>query len=352
MKDYSEYETALKSRHNKSDKKEKKRVKEKDRSKNKITDQKRIPKKTAVQGKRGRVLSVSSTEVIVDIEGNEMPCSLRGILKKDKGDQKHVLTIGDFVIVDDRGQVAHVEDRYSELARRDNLRRRKAHVIAANIDQVLITTSVHEPNLKPSLIDRYIISAKRGNMKPVLIINKIDLIDDKQEVQEIMKIYKELDITVIGVSALKKKGLKQVEKMMKNKASVFSGQSGVGKTTLINLLCGTHFKTGEVVEKTQKGAHTTTKSELIKFGDDSFCIDTPGIKSFSLWDVSSEELSSYFSDLHQFASECKFDNCTHTHEPDCGVRNAVEEGKIHKIRYESYITIRDSNDKDQKHHWN
>ena len=350
--DYSEYETTLKSRHNKLDKKEKKRVKEKDRSKNKLTDKKKAPKKKSVEGKRGRVLSVSSTEVIVDLEGVETHCSLRGILKKDKGDQKHVVAIGDFVIIDERGQVAFVEERYSELARRDNLRRRKAHVIAANIDQVLITTSVHEPDIKPSLIDRYIISAKRGNMQPVLIINKIDLIDNKKEVKEIIKIYEELGIDVYGVCALKKKGLKQVQKAMQGKASVFSGQSGVGKTTLINYLCGTDFKTGEVVERTQKGAHTTTQSALIKIDDNSFCIDTPGIKSFSIWNVTSEELASYFSDLNQYASGCKFDNCTHTHEPECGVTKAVKEGKVPKIRYESYITIRDSNEKDQKSHWN
>lgn len=351
MKDYSEYETSLKSKNNKSEKKEKKRIKEKDRSKGKLTDKKKTLPKKEITGTKARVLSVSSTEVIVDLNGEETHCSLRGVLKKDKGDQKHILTIGDFVIIDERGQVAQVVERYSELARRDNLRRRKAHVIAANIDQVLITTSVHEPNLKPSLIDRYIIAAKRGNMQPVLIVNKIDLMDNKKEVNEIIKIYEDLEVPVIGVCAIKQKGLKKIEKIMKGKASVFSGQSGVGKTTLINYICGTDFRTGEVVESTQKGCHTTTKSELIKIDADTFCIDTPGIKSFSLWDVTSEELATYFSDLHQYASACKFDNCTHTHEPHCGVRDAVEDGKIPAVRYESYITIRDSNDKDQKDHW-
>ncbi len=351
MKDYSEFETTLESKNNKSEKKEKKRIQEKDRSKLKISDQNKIPQKAVLTGKRGRVLSVSSTEVIVDLDGEPTSCSLRGILKKDKSDQKNILAIGDFVIVDERGQVASIEERYSLLARRDNLRRRRAHVIAANIDQVLITVSVHEPTLKPSLIDRYIISTIRGNMKPILIINKIDLVEKNKEIKEIIQLYESLDIPVIGVSALKKKGLKEIQKIMRGKASVFSGQSGVGKTTLINLIAGTDFKTADVVEKTHKGSHTTTKSELIKLDEDSFCIDTPGIKSFSLWDITTEELSQYFCDLQQFCSECKFVNCTHTHEPGCGVKEAVEKGKISLIRYDSYITIRDSNDEDQKNHW-
>ncbi len=342
MKDYSEFEHVLASKDNKQSKKEKKRLQEKDRSKS---------KPSPVEGKRGRVLSVSSTEVIVDLDGEEVPCSLRGILKKEKSDQKRVIAIGDFVIVDERGQVAAVEERYSQLARRDNLRRRLAQVIAANIDQVIIVTSVAEPSLKPSLIDRYIISAIRGHMSPLVIVNKIDLAQDKANLDEILSIYKNLNIPVIEVCCLNKKGINELRQAMKGKASVFSGQSGVGKTTLINLIAGTDYKTGEIVEKTQKGVHTTTQSTLVKIDDDSFCIDTPGIKSFSLWDVTTEELAHYFSDLQQFSTDCKFVNCTHTHEPHCGVRKAVEEGKVSKLRYDSYVTIREGNDEDQKNHW-
>ena len=351
MKDYSEYEQGLKSKHNKSEKKEKKRIQDKDRSKYKSSDQKKNAKKIVAEGTRGRVLSVSSTEVIVDLDGEPTACSLRGILKKQRGPNKNVLAIGDFVIVDDRGQVASIEERYSLLARRDNLRRRHAQIIAANIDQVLIVASVKEPGLKTSLIDRYIISALRGNMTPVLIINKIDLSNDKQNLVTIIEMYRAIGIEVIDVSALEKSGIGRVVDIMKDKASVFSGQSGVGKTTLINEIAGTDYKTCEIVERTQKGVHTTSQSKLIKLDSNSFCIDTPGIKSFSLWDITSSEISNYFSDLQQYSTECKFINCTHTHEPDCGVKKAVDDGLIAKTRYESYITIREGNDEDQKHHW-
>ncbi len=255
------------------------------------------------------------------------------------------------MIVDERGQVASIEERYSQLTRKDNLRRRLAQVIAANIDQVIIVTSVAEPNLKPSLIDRYIISAIRGNMSPLIIINKVDLTKERKALNEIIWIYKNLGIQVIEMSGINQKGIDELKEAMKGKASVFSGQSGVGKTTLINLIAGTDFKTREVVEKTEKGVHTTTKSTLVKIDEETFCIDTPGIKSFSLWDVTTDELSQYFSDLQQFSSDCKFINCTHTHEPDCGVKKAVEEGKISQLRYDSYVTIRDGNDEDQKNHW-
>ena len=351
MKDYSEFEHAYKEKYNKLGKQEKKRIRDKDRSKHKTTDQKKLCHASTCEGKRGRVLSITPTEILVDLEEKPTACTLRGVLKKEKGKEKRLLAIGDFVIVDERGQIAKIEERYSQLVRRDNLRRRLAHVIAANIDQVLIVTSVQEPSLKPSLIDRYIISAIRGNMTPVLLINKIDLATDKQSLKELVKIYETLKIPVIQVCATKKKGLRHVAKIMQGKASVFSGQSGVGKTTLINLITGNAFLTSDVVARTEKGVHTTTKAHLIRIGEDSFCIDTPGIKSFSLWDITSDELSHYFSDLQQFCSACKFMNCTHTHEPDCRVKEAVQEGLISEIRYNSYITIRQGNDEDQKNHW-
>lgn len=294
---------------------------------------------------------ISSAEIVVDVDGTPIPCSLRGTLKRQGEQAEQRVTIGDFVFVDKKNRITCVEKRYSVLARRDNLRRRKAHIIAANIDQVFIVSSVAEPDLKTSLIDRYIIAAKKGGIQPIVVINKIDLHSPRVSLDTLTANYEMLGIPYFLVSAAHENGMAQLSEAMEGKASVFSGQSGVGKTTLINHLAGTSFRIGNLASKTGKGSHTTTQASLIKLSHNTFCIDTPGIKSFSLWDISTDELTAYFSDLQQYAPMCKFANCSHTHEPECGVKQAVAEGKLSQLRYDSYLTIREGNDEDQKDHW-
>jgi ribosome biogenesis GTPase len=351
MADHYQIEEEFHSKDNKSDKKERKRLQDKDRSKYKASDRAKSTSPTSIVGRRGRVLSIAPSSIEVDIDDTSIFCKIRGSLKQEKTDQKNLVAVGDFVIVDDENQIVFIEERISFLSRKENLSRRKEHLIATNIDLVLITASVEDPPIKPSLIDRYIIATIKGNMQPVVVINKIDLNPTCPIVAELEKIYTDLGIPFLKVSAVDKTGFEDLKKIMQGKSSVFSGQSGVGKTSLINDITGSSYKTAEVVEKTRKGSHTTTKAHLIKIGKGSFCVDTPGIKSFSLWDISSSELLSYFHDLQSFSDHCKYVNCTHRHEPSCTVRQAAEEGKLSLLRYNSYLTIWENNDKDQKNPW-
>lgn len=335
---------------------ESKRKRAKDRSKYKESNLNKQPKEEPIDAEgflRGRVLSIQSVGITVEHESRCYTCTLRGILKKEKSNLKNLVAVGDYVLFEkideNEGVIRHVEPRKSILSRADNLSRRKEQLIAANIDQVLITVSVVSPLLKPFLVDRYIIAAQKGGMDPVIVVNKIDLLDSSEEplvaeeqralLEEFVKAYAQTEIPVILVSAADNAGLQELQTIMKDKSSVFSGQSGVGKSTLINKITGLELATGEVVKKTKKGAHTTTTAQLIPLTFGGWCIDTPGIKSFGVWDLERDEIEHYYTEIFTTGRGCKFLNCTHTHEVDCAVKEALESGEISELRYTSYITL-------------
>lgn len=301
---------------------------------------------------RGRVLSITSQDITVDCDGTLYACQIRGLLKKVKTQDKNLVAVGDFVrfipLTETHGSIQSVEERFSVLARADNLSRRKQQLIAANIDQVLITVSAVMPAFKPFLIDRYIIAADKGGMKPIVIVNKIDLLEDSEnpEVIKEREIYEELkkgyaaaNIPMIGLSAVTGEGMDELKKIMTNKASVFSGQSGVGKSSLINAMLGTDLRIGGTVEKTGKGSHTTTTANLIPLPFGGFCIDTPGIKSFGVWDLTKSQVEAYFEEIHELGFHCKYPDCHHYQETDCAVKDAVQEGKLSSLRYLSYLSL-------------
>lgn len=334
---------------------ERKLASAKDRSKWKKTDQNKlkisfnIPELVAQGFCRGRVLAISSQGLVVQIEDEMFACELRGILKKDRTLKKNLVVVGDFVWVEKlnhkEGSIAAVEPRTSCLSRADNLSRRKEQLIAANIDQVFITVSVIDPPLKPPLIDRYIIAAELGGLTPVLVINKIDLLQkalpaEIAHYQEAMKAYKQAKIPIICSSIETGEGIEQIRQAMIDKASVFSGQSGVGKSSLINAVTGLSLRTAATVTKTKKGAHTTTSARLIPLENGGWCVDTPGIKSFGVWSLRREDVEQYFTEIHQIGRKCKFSDCSHSHEEDCAVIRAIKKGKISWLRYESYRTLR------------
>ncbi len=331
----------------KQSRKERKRLSAKDRSKYKKTD---IKEKERISTKdlcRGRVLSVTSRGMVVEHEGRNITCSLRGNLKKERNLSKNLVTVGDFVfyekVSEDEGIISEVEPRKSILSRADNLSRRKEQLIAANIDQVLITASVVSPPLKTSLIDRYIIAARKGNMTPIIVINKIDLLKDSPDeadlFQELLSAYKEAEIPVYPVSTVTQEGMDALRGAMQGKASVFSGQSGTGKSSLINAIGGHDFLVGETVKRTKKGAHTTSTAQLVPLSFGGWCIDTPGIKSFGVWDLAPDEVRHYFNEIQEHSKDCKYPDCTHTHETGCVVRGEVEKGNISPIRYDSYLSL-------------
>lgn len=304
------------------------------------------------QLKRGRVLSIASQGIIVESEGEILTCTLRGSLKKEKTQFKNLVTVGDFVLFErsgtDDGLIAHVEPRRTVLSRAENLSRRKEQLIAANIDQVIITVSVVSPELKPSLVDRYIIATQKGGMEPVIVVNKIDLLEESEDpeveaekelYEAFLAAYQAAGIQVISISAKTGEGLDLLKQAMKDKASVFSGQSGVGKSSLINAVAGQSLRVGGLVGKTNKGSHTTTTAQLIPLEMGGWCIDTPGIKSFGVWNLDKEVVEHYFPEIFDCGAECKFPDCSHLHEAGCAVVAAVEEGKISWMRYESYQAL-------------
>lgn len=351
----------------KEGKMERKMAMSKDRSKYKKTDQDKYFKQLeksqeAKLGKQewleGRVLSITPQGILIDCQGEKLTCVLKGLLKKEKTHAKNLVAVGDFVLfektAEGEGVIAHVKPRQTVLSRADNLSRRREQLIAVNIDQVIITVSAVNPPLKCAIIDRYIIATHKGGMDPLIVINKIDLLDDRTDYdplfldqerdtyQEALQAYAMAGIPVISASVTENVGLEELKKAMANKASVFSGPSGVGKSSLINAMTGLQLRTGEVVEKTKKGSHTTTTTQLIPLEFGGWCVDTPGIKSFGVWDLKNEEVESYFSEIHDYGMNCKFTDCTHTHEEKCAVQQALEDGKLSPLRYESYQSLKES----------
>lgn len=361
--DYLDYEEAFHPQGKRENRKERNQTRAKDRSKYKKSD--RDQKNQQFKSEepplgshylRGRVLHISSDMIAVSSGHQTYLCTLKGSLKKEKTKQKNLITVGDWVHFEKKGQdsgaIAHIEKRTSFLIRAENLSRRKQQLIAANIDQVFIVTSVVSPKFKPLLIDRYILSAHKGNMTPIVLINKIDLLDDppegilKEEIaaekisfEEFLTAYQPLDIPIIPLSVSTGKNLDHLKALMENKTSVFSGQSGVGKSSLINAILGSDLPVGPIALKTNKGSHTTTAAELIPLAYEGFCIDTPGIKSFGLWDNDPSSIMEIFPDFLTLAPACKFPNCTHIHEPGCAIKKGLEEKTIHPLRYASYLTL-------------
>jgi len=306
--------------------------------------QKKLSKKELL---RGRVLAITPEGIAVEYQETVILCTLRGALKQETTQAKNLIAVGDFALFEMKnekeGSIAHVEERHSILSRQEHLRRRQKQLIASNIDQVLITMSVVKPSLKPSLVDRYIIAAYKGGMQPVIILNKVDLLEagsaDEALVELFIATYTALNIPVISLSAVTGIGIEKLKKQMKDKASVFSGQSGVGKSSLINAMTGLSLPIGEIVEKTQKGTHTTSAARLIPLDFGGWCIDTPGIRSFGVWDLQREDLKNYFPEIDEISNQCKYPNCTHSHEPGCALEAALSAGEISPLRVESYLKL-------------
>jgi ribosome biogenesis GTPase len=341
-------------------KQERKMATSKDRSKHKKTDRDKLQRAEKNQRaksladnpnlSRGRVLSITPQGIMVDFENQTICCFLRGVLKKEKGLLKNLVAVGDFVLFEktgDEGIIIQVEDRRSYLSRADNLSQRKEQLIATNIDQVIITVSVGTPPLKPSLVDRYIIATLKGNMEPIIVINKIDLLDSSSEeekglYEEFIQAHEASGVPVIPISVVTGQGVDKLKEAMTNKASVFSGQSGVGKTSLINAIAGLNMTVGDVVEKTQKGSHTTTRANLLRLTFGGWVVDTPGIKSFGVWDLTESEIMPYFNEIYTVGQACKYQDCSHLGEAGCAVVEAIEKGEISALRYLSYRQLIES----------
>lgn len=293
----------------------------------------------------GRVVRVHGlTSIVKADDGIEYKCTVRGILKSLATDLQHVVVAGDFVTLlisgdetdDDQAVIVRVEPRRNQISRTS---RKRQQIIVSNIDLALIVASAAEPQLKPNLIDRFLLSAEKSGIEPIIVINKVDLVS-VPDLQPLVGVWSQLGYTVVLTSAEKGIGVERLKHMVKGLDCVVTGQSGVGKSSILNAIePGLQLRVGNVSTENQKGRHTTTSAVLIPLECGGHLIDTPGIRQFQLWDVIPEEVGGHFRDIRPFIDGCKFPDCTHTHEDDCAVKWGVADGKIDVRRYESFCQM-------------
>jgi ribosome biogenesis GTPase len=296
----------------------------------------------------GKVLSAHGSFFIVKLpDGSVARCKLRGKMRLKGRRATSPVVAGDNVRVkvfkDGTGLIEEVEERFNKLYRKLPGRQEIEHVIVANVDQAIIVTSFNMPYVRWEFVDRLLVASERNEIMPVICINKIDLVEDWDEVNDFCNVYGGIGYRVIKTSAFTGDGIDNLRSILRDKTSVFVGQSGVGKSSLINVVQpGLNVRTSEVSEKTGRGRHTTTHTELHPLDFGGFIADTPGVREFGLGEIERSELGFYFPEMREFIHGCKFSNCTHTHEPECAVRDAVISGHIDKRRYSSYLSILDS----------
>lgn len=295
---------------------------------------------------KGRVFRSTGSWYTVLAEGKFYECRLRGKLRLDDEKVTNPVAVGDWVNIapenDTEAVIKDVLPRENYIIRKSTRRKRHSHRLAANIDQAVLVVTLAFPRTSLGFIDRFLVSCESFRIPAVLAFNKADLLDEDglEYYNELKFDYQELGYTVLLVSAEENQGMEELKANLEGKTSLFAGHSGVGKSTLLNLIAPhVEQRVGEVSESVEKGVHTTTFAEMFEAWDGTFVIDTPGIKELGLWDIGSEELSHYFPEMRTYMGQCKFHNCTHTHEPGCAFRVAMDDGKIAPSRYESYLSI-------------
>lgn len=297
----------------------------------------------------GRVLRIHGAESVVATDtGQEYRCGVRRLLKSFAIDARNVVAVGDRVWFrpagHDQGLIEKVEPRTGTLTRGY---RHREQVLVANVDQILIVSAFTQPELKLPLIDRYLISAEKGGVKPIIVLNKSDLVD-LADYQWALGLYSQLGYETIPASVVDGRGIDRIRELLAHAETAVSGQSGVGKSSLLNAIQpGLNLRVGEVSDWTAKGKHTTTNAELIRIASGGYVVDTPGLRQFALWDVEPWELEGYFIEFRPYAPLCRFPDCSHTHEHSCAVKDAVHFGQVHACRYESYLKLHDQQPLDE-----
>ena len=243
--------------------------------------------------------------------------------------------------------ITEIQDRTNYIIRKSPNLSKQSHIIAANVDQALLVVTVNYPQTSTTFIDRFLASAEAYRVPVVLLFNKADLLtaDERRYQDMMMELYRTVGYQCRAISAETGHGVAELVGLLAGKVSVLSGNSGVGKSTLINrILPGANLRTAEISDAHNQGTHTTTFSEMLLLPSGGYLIDTPGIKGFGTFDIEPAELTGYFKDIFRFSKDCRFSNCTHTHEPGCAVLRAVEEHYIAQSRYQSYLSMLEDKD--------
>jgi len=291
----------------------------------------------------GKVIRVDSGASQVDTPSGVVRCVVRGRLTETRTQDKRLLAVGDEVRIRllgaGSGAIEEILPRRNKLSRRAVGRDRREQVVAANVDQVVIVTSLGEPPLNLNLVDRYLVAADNGGLGALICINKTDL-GDRRPAEALLVPYETMGYPVVWTSARTGDGISELKAALAGRTSVMAGASGAGKSALLNAVDpGLQLRSGEVSAATGKGRHTTTFSSLLPLPGGGYVIDTPGIREYTLWEVDPVDLDRHFPEINVIKKGCRFANCTHSHEPDCAVKAASTAGKMDRRRYESYLRI-------------
>lgn len=298
---------------------------------------------------QGLVVRIKGAAFFVESGLGEIVCSLRGRFRLGDTPEEVLPVVGDaaFVRIEQdrgagglRGVIVELGARRSILARTDPSQRKGYRILGANMDQAILVFAVKEPDLNLRLLDRMLVSAACGPMDAVICVNKMDLADERSGIDEALAPYRSMGYRCVRSSARTGEGVEELAGMLEGKLSIFAGPSGSGKSSLVSRVQpGLELAVGSVSARTGKGMHTTSHFEFHRLASGGYLGDTPGVREFGLWGVSKEKLAGFFRDFAPFRADCRFASCTHSHEPECAVKEAVEAGKVSRERYESYLRI-------------
>lgn len=292
------------------------------------------------------IKNTGSWYVVKTDDGALVECKIKGNFRLKGIRSTNPIAVGDRVCIVPNAEgtafITKIEDRKNYIIRRASNLSKQSHIIAANVDACMLVVTVNYPETSTTFIDRFLASAEAYRVPVNLVFNKVDLYseDELRYLDGLVNLYTHIGYPCYRISAANGEGVDALKEDLQGKITLFSGHSGVGKSTLINyLLPDQQLKTGEISSVHNKGMHTTTFSEMYPLGENGYIIDTPGIKGFGTFDMKDEEVGHYFKEIFEFSARCKYGNCTHRHEPGCAVREAVENHYISQSRYNSYLNI-------------
>lgn len=302
------------------------------------------------------IKNTGSWYVVLTDDGQEINCKIKGNFRIKGIRTTNPVAVGDHVEIspnaDGTAFITAILPRENYIIRRASNLSKESHILAANIDRCLLIITLAHPQTSLNFIDRFLATAEAYRIPAIIVVNKIDLLtdaDDRELLDAVNHLYRTIGYDVINICAKSGDGIDELGKMLEGHTTLLSGNSGVGKTTIINdLIPGLNLKTASISESHDQGTHTTTFSEMFRLpGSDGWIIDTPGVRGFGTIEMDEYEVSHYFPEIFEIGKECRFGNCTHTHEPHCAVLRALDEHRIAQSRYNSYLSILDDSSPDK-----